>query len=1153
MITTVEQLLSVLDSLPHQARLRQTAVTAHALAARGELRPLLTALDRLGPYERRLGALAALAGADTYHLAVRLADPDPIVRRYALRAARASAVPDRAVEAAYDNAPAVVRADLARLLRDGGRPALAERLLLRLRTERGDRDAALLLPGCSAEFTARMLPELAGAVAFEGWSLLARRHPAAVLDQAERDLAALTPRLRGGWWPQHANGIAAALPAAPARVLDLLERYGPGDLPDPLHDRLADLVDADAERTARWLADPGRQSFRWERTPNPSVLRRLVAAAPPSLHRLAARWAHRGAYVTMLRAVPPADRVAFHEAVAAAGHRQASGTPDAVLALFPAAERHARARADVARGRAERWSEFEVWPTLAMLPPAEARPELLAATGSGDADDRAFAWRQVTANAEYAADPAEVAAVLDLAARRLRNERDPVRRSVLEAFAALSAPLLAAALTGPAGRAGRDDLRRLCLDALRARDCAPATRTAVHTLAVALLNSSADEELLGLAVHLLGALTARTGALVPAVRLDRALRRGRERAVLDAVRPWLDTAAGRGDHTPLLALVEAFGTRARRIPELQDRLADALRDCPDGAFAGLAAAWLADPAARAGRVAVLLEREPTAAALGPVLDVLAADRTDLLDHALADPPPAGRFPAPGTARALPRFRRADRWLPRQQRAAVHLAETALADPGRSLDERAALLRAAATVPGYGWDLVRRYGGADEAGSDPAASADPAALAAAAVADGPDSALRLLLDSAGHDDAAAVWAVADQVALRARPAALAALLHDLLTRERGVKLTVRKSAARLATRHLPPAEAARLLARAALDASAHPDLRTAVVALATALLPAEAAWSLLESAVADGPEGARRAVLRGPAEVAPAHRSRYGRLVTGLLATADDFTTQSVLWALEEWAAYAPTVSGTLADMVADLTCSLIWEAAGKSLLCIAGSEQPPPSGGAAPGSALHDAVARLLAAMASGDSGNGAPEDGDPVGGDPVGAGADGPDLPARHRLQHLLASSAVTVPQRLCGPLARQLAVEPTLTGLRVSLLVRAVDPAAPEAELTAASRELSAAVADRPALAGRCAEQLLRRHQYGSRNMAHPEQALGTVRTLSDGTGTDGLFAVSLAAALGPGLDWPGPWRAAVRVLRRHRDAEVREAADAIDLTAD
>ncbi|MEV8535474.1 hypothetical protein [Streptomyces sp. NPDC051211] len=1132
MITTVEELLSALDSLPHAARLRHTAVTAHRLAARGELRPLLTALDRLGPYERRLAALAALAGADTGHLAARLADPDPVVRRYALRGARSSAVPDRAIEAAYDHAPAVVRADLARLLRDGSRPDLAERLLVRLRTERGDRDAALLLPGCSPEFTARMLPELSGAVAFEGWSLLARRHPAAVLDQAERDLAALPRTLHSGWWPHHANGIAAALPAAPARVLDLLEKYGPGDLPDPLHDRLGHLVDADAERTCRWLADPDRHSSRWERTPAPAVLRRLVAAGPPSLHRLAARWYRRGAFLTMLRAVPPAGRAAFHDAVAAAGrHADPSAASDAVLALLPPPERHARARAQVAQARTERWAAFELWSTLALLPPAEARPELLAAAGSGDADDRAAAWQHLIGNAAYAAAPAEPAEVLDLAAGRLRNERDPVRRSALEAFAALPAPLFAAALTGPAGRAGREDLQRLCLDALRARDCSAATRTAVHTLALTLLNTSADEELLGLAVHLMEALTAHTGSVAPA-RLDRALRHGRERAVLEAVRPWLDTAAGRGDHAPLLALVEAFGNRAHRIPELQDRLAEALLGCPDGTFADLAAAWLADPATRADRVAVLLEREPSAAGLAPVLDVLAADRTDLLDHALADPLPTGRFPTPGTPRALPRFHHADRWLPRQQRAAVRLTETALADPGRSLDERAALLREAATVPGYGYDLVRRYGAADEPG------VNAAALMTAAVVEGPDAALRLLHDGAGEDEAAALWAFADQVALRARPDALTALLRELLTRESGVKVTVRKSAARLAARHLPPADAARLLARAALGAVAHPDLRTAAVALAPALLPAEEAWSLLESAVADGPEGARGVVLRGPAEVAAAHRPRYGRLITGLLATADDFTTQSVFWVLADWATYTPTVTETLADIVTDLASPLGWESAGKALLDIAGSDEPHPAGGAAPTSVLHATVARLLTAMTDAE-----PENGD----------HEGPDLPARHRLERLLGSSMVRVPRRLCAPLARQLAVDPRLTGLRASLLVEAVDPAAPEHELTAACRELTAAVADRPTLAGRCAEQLYQRHRYGSSAVPHPDQALAAVRALSGGGQADGLFAAALTAALGPGLSWPTPWKTAVRALRRHRDAEVCEAAYAIDLTAD
>ncbi|KIF03420.1 hypothetical protein PL81_24355, partial [Streptomyces sp. RSD-27] len=139
------------------------------------------------------------------------------------------------------------------LLRDGRRSGLAERLVPRVRTAYGDRDAARLLPGCSPEFTARLLPELAGALAPEDWNALAVRHPAAVLDQAERELGDVPERLRDRWWKHHATGIAAALPAAPGRVLHLLERHGPGSLPGPVHDRLGDLVAVDAERVARWL------------------------------------------------------------------------------------------------------------------------------------------------------------------------------------------------------------------------------------------------------------------------------------------------------------------------------------------------------------------------------------------------------------------------------------------------------------------------------------------------------------------------------------------------------------------------------------------------------------------------------------------------------------------------------------------------------------------------------------------------------------------------------------------------------------------------------------------------------------------------------------------------------------------------------------
>lgn len=144
-----ERLLSALEPLPFPARLTLTARTARSLADDGTLAPLLTELDGRGPYERRLAALAALVGRDAGFLAERLADPDPVVAGYARRGARELPVPDRAVEAAYDDAPAVLRQRLARLLAAGGRTALAERLVARLHAEWGDAEAARLLPACS--------------------------------------------------------------------------------------------------------------------------------------------------------------------------------------------------------------------------------------------------------------------------------------------------------------------------------------------------------------------------------------------------------------------------------------------------------------------------------------------------------------------------------------------------------------------------------------------------------------------------------------------------------------------------------------------------------------------------------------------------------------------------------------------------------------------------------------------------------------------------------------------------------------------------------------------------------------------------------------------------------------------------------------------
>ncbi|MEW1638541.1 hypothetical protein AB0469_31350 [Streptomyces sp. NPDC093801] len=1155
MTFTAGELLAALEPLSHADRLRHTALTAHRLARKGELRPLLDALDALGPYERRLAALAALAGGEAGHLGARLADPDPVVRRYAVRAARRLPVPDAAVEAAHDDAPAVVRADLARLLRDGRRAGLAERLVPRVRTEYGDRDAARLLAGCSPEFTARLLPELAGALAPEGWNTLAVRHPAAVLDQAERELGDLPERLRDRWWKHHATGIAAALPAAPGRVLDLLERHGPGSLPGPVHDRLGDLVAVDAERVAHWLADPARTHGRWERLPGRAVLERLAAADPPSLPGLASRWFHRGAFPALLRSLPPSRRAAFLDAVLAArAPRAGLRANEGLLALLPADERHARARAALAERRAGSGAAREVWGMLSLLPPAEARPGLLAALATGDADDRGSLWTWLALNAGRTRVPGEVAEVLLLAAGRLANERDPVRQEALDAFADLRPSLLLAALhealpTAGAGerteRTGAALLERLCRDALRARDCSPATRRTVRKLTLNLLAASAEPTgadpadgsgAARTAVRIVEALTAHTGAVDLGSLGDGLPVRG-IRALLGVLGPWLDRAAGQGDFTPLLALTASCGHRAHRVPELQDRLERSLRICPDGVFGKLAAAWLAAPATRRARVAVLLEREPSAAFVPEVLAVLAAERTDLLDLALTGgPSPDGRFPAAGAARPLPPFRHADRWLPRQQRAAVRLAAAVLADPGRGLDERAALLRAVAPVPEYGRELLRRYAPTGAAGARPdegeGSAAETvlgaAALDAAARTDDPAPALEALLALAGDDRASAAWSAAGRAAAHARPTRVAALLRDVLTRESGVKVTVRKAAARLAVHHLSPGAATALLSRVGGTPGVHPDVLATVVGLAPGLLPAEEMWALLEWAAADGPEAARSALLApGPADLAPAHRARYGELVARLPFVAEDPTAGRALSVLGDWARYTPAAGAALAEVYTDLSSPRSATRAGYALRSLAGSGLPHPTGGVEPGSLLHGVVDRLLDLVAAGE----------PEGGGP------GRDLPARRRLEGLI-GPRVGDP-RTCAALARRLEGVPALAPTRTSLLVGAVDLTQDGPGLRRALDELARAVRGRPVLAVRAAEKLEEAHRYGD-PLPDPAPALDAVGRLADGGGlAEGLLAVALAGVVGARQHWPDVCRAAVVALRRHPDLEVRETA--------
>jgi hypothetical protein len=1118
---TAEQLLSALEPLPFPDRLALTATTARRLAQEGQLPPLLADLDARGPYERRLAALAALAGRDAGHLAARLADPDRVVSGYALRAARTLPVPDEAVERAYDDAPAALRGRLARLLAAGGRTALAERLVVRLREEWGAAEAARLLPACSAGFVSRELPRLAHAV--DGWTRLARRHPDPVLAYAERALADRADgRQREDWWRLNATTVAALAPRRPEGVLALLERYGPPSLPPVLYDGLGAVVDADAERVVRWIISPDRHEQRHEPLPPPGVLRRLVRAEPRSLPLLGRRWLRRGRHFSaLLKAMAPGRRAAFFDLVTEGGTYREPAL--AVLDLLPRERRWAEVRRAAAAFTGENywWDDLD---TLAHGPFAEARPALFAALRRPDAADRAQVWPLLVACAARDGGRAAVTEVLT-AMERLRNERDPVRAEALDALT-----LVHPRLFRPEDVASLD---RLAVDALQARDCSDETLTALRTLAERVLVEHArdgEAALRGWALATLERMTARVG--VPDFGpLHRLLRRGQEHEVFEALRPWLRAAAQRSDFRLLLGLAHALGPRARLMPELQDMLATALERGDDRTFEAAAELWLAAPATRGERVARILALEPSAAALTAVRRVLARSRTDLLDALLDDIPPYGRFLVAGAPRPLPDLDAADRWLPRQQLAAVRLAGRSAADASLPLDERAAAVRAAAPAGEAGRALAMRHK------DDAEVVVAEAALGALAWTDRPQAALGVLLAHAGGDRARVAVYAATRAALFTPPSQLATALAPLLTGERPAKVTSRKEAARLAARFLPPSAAVALLARGFEAPDTHPDVRAAVLRSLPPLLGEPEAWRLLEGAARDDSPAVLQALVEaGPWELAEEHRGRYAAVLDAgydaCLASYEGYASYGMLRAVAAWTRYAPGLGRRIAGTACDLDSRVHWQYAAWVLRDLAASELPHPVGGAAPGSAFHGAVAALLAAMHTPGGGAEALED---------------RDLPALQRLRTLVSPTSGRAERpEVLKAIAAQLAPEPLLATDRADLLRRLVDRTADTDTLLERLRDLADALEDSGVTAAMEVAGRLRIERVHDQLPGRGEALLAAADRLArDGGVVTGLLAAGLVTGTGTGLGWPEEWRSLLRLLRRHPHPDVRHAA--------
>ncbi|WP_405584786.1 hypothetical protein [Streptomyces sp. NBC_01190] len=1120
----VDDLFATLDPLAYPARMRGLAAWTRNQVGKGAgpggIRPLLDELDTRGAYGCRLAVVAAVIGGDVGFLEARLADLDATVRGRALKATLHLPVSDAALERAMDDAPEAVRRQVATVVVAGGRTALAERLIVSVREQWGDEEAARLLPGCGAEAVERLLPGLFLAVA--RWHALGRRYPDLVLDEAARQLAELPEPSRADWWRRNADIFPATVEARPLRVLELLERHCPPHLPGPVSDCLGHLLKAAPGRTiglvsARACLVPDTRGLV-----SRTALSRLARQAPPELIDLGRAWSHAPEFLAqVLRALPPSRREVFYDAVTAGQDLRHSTLSGSLLDALPRrrAQSEARRMAAQAAERGEPWTT--VLAAVSYLPVAEARPQLIAATRRPAAEDRALAYPLLIRNAARSGEAAAIATLLD-DVQRLRNEQEPVRSPALTALSEVPPGLFAGADTAL--------LDRIATDAIEARDSSWRTRQVLSELALAMLREhavSGERPLVGWALTTLTQLSGHTGG-ANLGRLDTTLRRGQEFQVFEALRPWLEAGADKVDHSLTFALARALGRRARHMLELQELLWQAVQFGNDSTVIRAVDLWLDDPATRDERTVQVLELEPSAAVLHPVLRVLTRGRTDLLDVLLADRPPYGRFLVPG-ARWIPPIDGIRAWLPRQQAAVAGLLARAAGDVSLPKHARAGHIRAAAEIPELGFQVVCRH-----LDSRDTVLAE-AALGALAWTDRPAEALPLLLAHAGDDRARVAIYAANRVTAFVAPSQLETVLRAALlpagdgTPAPAAKVTSRKEFVRLAASRLPVGAAAAILAEAFAIPGQHPDVRAACAPVAAELLRSPAAWSLLEGA-ADGPPVTQAAVLRiQPYELQPGDRSRYARLVGEVSRSSDAETADTATGLLGRWSPWYPEAVPLLLERTVDLD-NRSWRAAADGLVALTASAD-----GAGP---LLAALAELVTAEAEAPALN-------------LDAAGDR-DRPARQRIRHLVTRLSAAVLAReaeasraVAVRAAELLCSTDEFRTQGVHLAAAALNFDARPVEVLDALDHVAGLHASRPALAVRTAETL--RHRLNTaRRPGDPLVLLSAVdRLTANARYAEGLLAVAITQALGYRTGWTQDWRTHLRALRRHAHPDVRDAA--------
>ncbi|MCP2323078.1 hypothetical protein HDA40_001585 [Hamadaea flava] len=1091
------------DKLSYPQRVRLLAQHARRTAGTPELAAVVAELSAGDSFSREMAVLLAGVAQDGVALRPFRTDPDGVIRARATKLWLLSgAAGHSAVRELLDDAPLATRQVVYGLLRRKRSrvrlPGLADAIVDGVRARFGDDEASRLLPACTPETVARLLPEIGPR---STWYATVTAHPLPALAEARRQLADLPEAQRKSWWNWPGGGILSASATQPEAVLDLLAEYAPAAaLPGGGIDHVR-LAKAYPERFLALMLEPRRANWLRRATlPRPllSAFRRLP---DDQLIQLAVRLREAGRLPELLARLAPSRRGAIFDGAYAGVDRTQLMLTDVHLEVLPWQRRVTEARRMLALERTQT-TVLRVRLT-GFLPWAEAEPKLLAAARSPVADERAYAYEHLAWCAARSADPGVVTQLVQHLLR-LRNEQDPVRSRALAAFAAVAPRLIEPATI--------DDLTTVFGDALAARDASATTRSAIQQVALGVLVTHAADATLSQAALLWLEALFGDDRLPYLGRLE--LRRGQEHQAFAAVREWIDSGVRRNKYALLLAFTTALGRRAYNLVDLQAMLRETIRVArPSTVVRSAIELWLDDPAHRDTRVEEVLRADLSAIAVPTVWSIVQGRRTDLLDLVLGKKAPAGAFIAKG-ARWVPGYAsHVRRWLPRHRARWVELLSGIVADAGATVSARCSAIWSAARVPDLGWAVAERWH------DSPNVALAEAALGALPWTDRPAEALPLLLAHTGDDRARVAVYALRRAARFVTPSALGEVVTTALAGP--LKVTSRKEITRLAADFSVP-QAGTILYAEWSRPDAHRDVRAALIGVARLRLEQPSSWLILTEAAESGEYAAVVALGAAYPMLLPDHaRTRYAALILAGCRSSDEKAADHAWARVPTWAAWADGLDATIMAGLTDLSPTGPGPAAIATLVTLLRT-------GA--GQSTADSVLRRLVELAVAD-----PDD------DPQR------DRVPLRRAQSTLSAIATAVRtddtgfdrDALAG-LARYAATHDPLLVDAVSLLVQVTG----EHDVA----EICDRLADRPVAAAAVADLV---RAAGVRREWTREVAPRLAESLRQrGDLAGGLTAVALSR-LGDTVGFAEPYRELVRSLRSHPVADVRDAAYAIRLS--